>query len=217
MWLAEQGFEKLSGFDVDLKVIEAGREISENTHLPILLWVDNGLLPNTPPAVAYTVILALNWTFLVEGFSLDRFIEGYLPFLEENGVFIFDMIDAVFNHMSDNQYRSSELDKPVEERRPSEYKIRMSEEQVWTVLASYGLKIIQVITEEQRIPKKIYIASRHSLAEIKKNNPKRNAPYNSRSSKVRFILNKVSRQLRRILAPIIKAFYYPKNKRLKSQ
>ena len=44
----------------------------------------------------------------------------------------------------------------------------MSEEQVWTVLASYGLKIIQVITEEQRIPKKIYIASRHSLAELKK-------------------------------------------------
>ena len=93
MWLGEQGFERLNGFDIDLRAIKAGMEISEKAHLPLNLWVDDGLLPKTLPDIPCSAILALNWTFLVDGFLLDKYIGLYLPYLEEYGTLIFDIID----------------------------------------------------------------------------------------------------------------------------
>jgi hypothetical protein len=173
MWLAEQGFKNLNGFDIDPKTINAGTEIANNAHLPINLWIDNGLIPNLIPNISYSIIIALNWTFLIEKFSLDEFIKTYIPYLDEKGAFIFDVIDATFNQMPDNLYRSSDLGKPIEERQLSEYKIRLSEKEVLSILNKHGLKIIQTIKEEQKIPKTIYIASRHSLAEINEANPQK--------------------------------------------
>lgn len=201
LWLAEQGFNKLSGFDLDSKAIKAGKEISQKAHLPVLLWVDDGLSPNELPGISYTVIIALNWTFLIENFSLNSYIKCYLPYLEEGGVFIFDMIDATFNQVPGNQYLSSDLNKPIEERRPSEYKIRMSKEEVRSILSKYGLKIRQIITEEQKIPKNIYIASKRSLSEIYKANTEKTPHHTKPSSTSK--LYKVVRYIKQVFTKVI--------------
>jgi hypothetical protein len=172
MWLEKQGFQHLSGFDIDPAVINAGIEISQKSNLTINLWVDDGLAPRSLPNTDYSVIMALNWTFLIDGFSLSNYIETYLPYLENYGVLIFDVIDAEFNKLEDNQYLSSDLNKPANERRPSEYKVRLSEDEVRSITAKHGLMIVQIIAEEQKIPKKVYIVGRHTLFEIYNENHK---------------------------------------------
>ncbi len=170
-WLAELGYTNLFGFDIDPKAIRAGYEISEYSKLPLSIWVDDGISPHLLPPKKYSCILGLNWTFLIENYSLKVFLKTYIPVLEDDGVLIFDIIDASYDSIPDNEYLSSDIFKPVNERQSSEYKFRLSLDQVKKELEVFGLTIIEIITEEQKIPKFVYIASRVSSEKINKANP----------------------------------------------
>jgi glycosyltransferase involved in cell wall biosynthesis len=163
-WLAENGFQHLYGLDVDAKAIAAGRDIARESGLPVSLWVDDALAPKQLAPLTYDVIEALNWTHLLEDFSLEHLLESYLPAMAEDGVFIFDVIDPAYNLVPGNQFHTQDRNRPVRKRRPSEYKTRLTEAQVRGALAAQGLAVVKVICEPQPIPKSVYVARRHYLS-----------------------------------------------------
>lgn len=156
-WLAERGFTQLYGTDIDPKAVAAGSEIAQRTGLPVTLAEDNALEPKLLRTEKYAVIEALNWCHLLENFSLDGLLDLYVPHLTENGVFILDTIDAAYNSVPENQYHTADRNKPVDQRRPSEYRSRFSEADVRAAFRRHGLEIEEIISETQLIPKRVYV------------------------------------------------------------
>jgi glycosyltransferase involved in cell wall biosynthesis/SAM-dependent methyltransferase len=163
-WLAEQGFTNLWGFDIDPTAIDAAREISREAGLAATLWVDDGLKPRHLPARKFAVIEALNWTHLLDHFSLASLLETYLPYLADDGVFIVDTIDTSFNQHPDSAFCTHDWSKPIAERRPSEYQTRLSEAQVREIFAARGFTLESRMQEAQAIAKAVYVARRAPAA-----------------------------------------------------
>src|SRR5581483_26872 len=166
VWLAQHGFTNLHGLDIDARAIAAGKEIAQRANLPMNLWVDDALHPQQLPSEKFSVIEALVWIHLLKDFLLPELLELYVPHLAENGVFIVDMIDAEFNALPNNQYHTQDWEKPVAERRPSEYKTRLSEQQMREIFLSKGLQLAEVIREPQKVPKAVYVARRQSVSKL---------------------------------------------------
>jgi len=163
LWLAEQGFTNLCGFDICENAVNAGMEIAETAGLTVELWVDDGLAPVHLRNQKFSAIIALNWAHLIPGMSYERLLKTYLPYLTDDGVFILDAIDAAYNNVQDNQYHTWDRAKPVQERRPSEYCTRVSTDDVAQFSAALGLSVETILTEEQAIPKKVYILRRKAV------------------------------------------------------
>ncbi|MBI1178019.1 glycosyltransferase [bacterium] len=159
-WLAEHGFTELYGCDIDPRTVAAGTEIATKTGFPIQFWQDDGLSPHHLPEMAFGLIEALNWTHLIEGFSLDDFLDRYLPHLEVGGIIVLDVIDAAYNDFPDNQYCTQDRSKPVAEKRPSEYRVRHSRAEIEQIFSRSGLTIESIFQETQEIPKIVYVARR---------------------------------------------------------
>jgi len=157
LWLAERGFRRLFGTDIDPKAIAAGREIAQNAGLRITLEVDDALDPKAFPSEHFQVVEALNWCHLIENFSIDRLLDLYVPRLEPGGVIIFDSIDTAYDLAPGNQYHTADRAKPESERRPSEYRTRISEATVRASLERHGMSLEEVLTRDQEIPKKVYV------------------------------------------------------------
>jgi glycosyltransferase involved in cell wall biosynthesis/cytochrome c-type biogenesis protein CcmH/NrfG len=157
LWLAERGFTRLFGTDIDPKAIGAGREISGKAGLKITLEVDDALAPKSFPGDRFAVIEALNWCHLIEGFNLDVLLDLYVPRLEAGGVFILDTIDVAYDAVPGNQYHTADREKPERERRPSEYQTRLSEAAVRESFLRHGMEIEETLTRDQTIPKRVYI------------------------------------------------------------
>jgi glycosyltransferase involved in cell wall biosynthesis/2-polyprenyl-3-methyl-5-hydroxy-6-metoxy-1,4-benzoquinol methylase/tetratricopeptide (TPR) repeat protein/GT2 family glycosyltransferase len=156
-WLAENGFTHLHGTDIDGKAVDAGRKIALTSGLPVALVVDDALKGEALRNEQFAVIEALNWCHLLEDFSLDRLLDRYTPHLREHGVFIFDAIDAAYNALPGNQYNTADGAKPEIERRPSEYRTRLSRTDVEAAFARHGLHIEAAFSEPQTIPKVVYV------------------------------------------------------------
>jgi GT2 family glycosyltransferase/glycosyltransferase involved in cell wall biosynthesis/thioredoxin-like negative regulator of GroEL/2-polyprenyl-3-methyl-5-hydroxy-6-metoxy-1,4-benzoquinol methylase len=160
MWLAEHGFRQLYGFDIDDKAIAAGVEICHRAKLPIHLWVDDALNPQQLPQRRFSVIECLNWTMLIPNLSVGALVEKYLPYLAEEGVLLLDSIDVSYNEVPNNQYLTSDWGNPIAQRRPSEYKTRIPEAELRSMLQSQGLTIAETFCEEQIIPRRVYVIRR---------------------------------------------------------
>ena len=156
-WLAEGGYTKLYGTDIDPKAIAAGRQIARQSGLPVSLVVDDALKGAALRTEQFGVIEAVNWCHLLEGFSLDGLLRRYVPHLREHGLFVIDAIDASFNTVPGNQYHTADRAKPESERRPSEYRTRLSRADVEASFRNHGLQIVAAISEPQSIPKVVYI------------------------------------------------------------
>jgi len=156
-WLAENGFTHLYGTDIDPKAVAAGRRIACASGLPVALALDDALKGEALRHEQFAVIEALNWCHLLEGFSLDRLLDRYTPYLREHGVFILDAIDTAYNALPGNQYHTADRAKPENERRPSEYRTRLSLTDVEAAFARHGLRVEAVISEPQAVPKVVYV------------------------------------------------------------
>ena len=156
IWLGQQGFLKLHGSDIKYEAIVAAKELASLAALDINLWEDDALQPKKLPNDV-DIIIALNWTSLVEQFELDKFLFMYSRIIRKFGYMIIDVIDTDYNAVLNNQYLTSDWSKPVAERCPSEYKIRHSYEQVVSQTNVAGFEIIYKIKQNQVIPKVVYI------------------------------------------------------------
>lgn len=163
-WLAEHGFNQLTGIDVDRHVIGAANTIAKENNLSATFTVDDGIRPQSLGRQQFDVIEALNWTMLVDGFNVAAFLDEYLARLSDDGVLIFDAIDEAYNQVSGNEFLTSDMNKPESERRPSEYKTRISETDLRDLLEARGHALVQVFSQPQRVPRNVFIIGRHAVA-----------------------------------------------------
>jgi glycosyltransferase involved in cell wall biosynthesis/2-polyprenyl-3-methyl-5-hydroxy-6-metoxy-1,4-benzoquinol methylase len=155
LWLAQQGFERLLGFDLDAAAVAAGRELAAGAG--VRLWVDDGLAPLGLPAHRFEVITALNWTSLVEGFELHSFVAAWAERLSPGGVLVLDAIDRRFDLHEMQRWLTSDWGKPEAQRRPSEYRNRFARAEVEAAAAAAGLAVEVVFSRRQEVPKAVFV------------------------------------------------------------
>lgn len=156
IWFGQQGIARLCGSDISKEAINAGKELVSLAKLNIELFQEDALNPSNLPQ-EIDVVIALNWTFLIEQFNLKFFLEKYSRTLKNNGYIIIDVIDTSYNGVLNNQYLTSDWNKPETERKPSEYKKRYSGEDISRIVSKSGFKIVETISNKQIIPKVVYI------------------------------------------------------------
>ena len=157
MWLAENGFTNLYGFDIDEAAINSGLEISNYASFPIEMWVDDGLCPALQSPMKCDVIIALNWTMLLDAFELDSFLGVYSKRLRSDGVIVLDVIDAEYGNVDGHKFHTSDGNLDEAKRRPSEYRKRFSQQEVEESARNCGLRVHHVFYEPQRVSKRVYI------------------------------------------------------------
>lgn len=140
LWLAAQGFTKLSGADIDGDALRLSAALQSEMHYPLMVWEDDCMQPSRLPQ-EQDVILSANWLYHVPGASLDGFLTTYMPCLSARGGIVLDVVDSSYNLVDGNAYHTKDKDKPESERRPSEYTFRMSVDDVAEVAAKHGLRI----------------------------------------------------------------------------
>ena len=166
IWFGQHGFRQLYGFDNDETALMAGRELCEVADVNVTLWLDNGIRPTSIPSIQFDAILALNWIYLDESFELGPYFNIYRKFLKPGGYIVIDIMDSSYSNVPNNQYLTSDWDKPESERRPSEYKKRYSMQQVVDEINLSGFELIDTIPKSDTNFKKVYII-RNKLAKRK--------------------------------------------------
>jgi glycosyltransferase involved in cell wall biosynthesis len=161
-FLWSKGYARLSGYDIDKAAIDVGNFLSNKTGASIDFMVSDGFSPILE--LKYDVIVGINWIYHVPGYSLELFVEKHLPYLTKTGYLIFDMIDSSYNKVENNQYLTSDWNKPVEKRRQSEYIVRYSKSDVVSIAERYGLRLAAIIDTDNNdvIPRKIYVLQEKS-------------------------------------------------------
>ncbi|QXE92330.1 class I SAM-dependent methyltransferase [Geomonas subterranea] len=161
IWFSQKGYRNLKGSDLCAAAIGAGEELARLAHAPVELWQDDALAPVRLPEKA-DLLLALNWTYHVEGFDLGAFLVRYAAVLTDRGHLIVDVIDTSYDRAVNNQYLSSDWNKPVAERAPTEYKKRYSPLEVQAFAAGAGFEIRHTIRRDHEIiPRVVYILRKH--------------------------------------------------------
>ncbi len=156
IWFAQNGYNRLLGSDISVEAVLAGNEIAQLANYAIELWQDDGINPNKHPEMV-DVLLALNWTYTIESFELTTFLHNCSKSLKIGGYVVIEIIDTSFNDTLNNQYLTSDWTKPLDVRRPSEYKIRYSYEQVVNIAKMTGYELYHTIKINQIIPRFVYI------------------------------------------------------------
>ena len=157
LWYAKNGFVELQGFDIDNKAIMAARDISEQLGIRVEYWQDDATCPAFLPDRQFDIIEILNCMPYMLNFNFCEFIKKYTLLLRAGGTILVDVIDSTYDMIDGNQYLTSDMNKPIPERGPSEYKNRISKHEVTSTIAEVGTRLLGIIEEKQRVPRIIYI------------------------------------------------------------
>ena len=156
LWLAQQGFTNLTCLDIDSRALAAGKDLATQYNFPVTYREDDALKPKTLDNQKFDIIEAVNWLSCVPNLEFDKFVQLYCNHLTESGILIFDVIDSTFTQ----NWHSQDSRLPEAQRRPSEYKTRLSETEVLAVLLANQLHAITTILVEGAVPKRVYIAAK---------------------------------------------------------
>lgn len=155
--LYRDGFSNLYGYDYDENAIDVGGDVISTMQENINFYVDDAYNPQIKGM--YDTIVWINGMYHLDHFSLDDFFDKHVRMVGDNGYFIFDMIDSSFNNIPQNEYCTQDWNKEGE-KRPSEYKIRMSKDEVIQVAKKYNASLVKVYDIQDIIPRKVYIFTR---------------------------------------------------------
>lgn len=152
--LYQDGFTNLAGYDVRCNSIDVARKLTDITNAKIKLYIDDAMSPNV--GSKYDVIVWVNGMYHLSDYSLDIFYKKHLPMLNNNGYILFDMINIKYNDVPQNEYRTDCWNKDGE-KFPTEYKIRMSKDEVIEVSQKYKAKIINHYYIDSIVPHDVYV------------------------------------------------------------
>jgi 2-polyprenyl-3-methyl-5-hydroxy-6-metoxy-1,4-benzoquinol methylase len=159
MWFAQNGFKNLFGSDNDPRAIAAGQEICLKMNFPVQLYQDDGLNPQVNMQNLFHCIIALNWTYHVNEYDIDNLINMYSRSLHKGGYIAIDVVDKSYDQYPNNQFLTSDWSKPMNDRKPSEYRKRYSEAEVRKTAEKARLNIVAIDKppENSFVPRAIYI------------------------------------------------------------
>lgn len=155
--LHQEGYQKLSGFDIDETSIFAAKDLNSITHGNIHFFINNALKPIF--LEKYDVLVWMAGLYLFENYSLDCFFAEYVRRINENGYLIFEMVDASYNEIPLNEFHTADW-KNSGKKRPSEYQLRMSKKEVLFCAQRHHLRLIKIYNVKNLVPFKIYIFQR---------------------------------------------------------
>lgn len=155
IFLHARKYEKLFGYDFDTKSIDAATSISKMINGSIEYFVCDARKPTLHET--FKVIIWINGMYHLTNFSLKEFLESHIPFLDEDGYFIFDMVDDSFNQTKNNEYSTQDWDKPVSERRESEYILRMSSQEIRDEAEMHDLEVVMLKKIQGEIPRDLVV------------------------------------------------------------
>lgn len=157
--LHADGFENLSGYDYKDYAIDVCKAMAEIISAPINCYLDNAYSPQN--IELKDVIVWVNGMYHLDNYTLDMFFEKHMPMTKKNAYFIFDMVDISFNKVKNNEYLMQDWSKlDNKEKRPSEYKIRMSDEEVIEVAKKYDCMPKQKYAIKDYVPRNVYVFQR---------------------------------------------------------
>lgn len=159
LWLASQGFENLSGADIDADALRLCSALQKEMGYTFPVWEDDCMKPARPPQ-EQDIILSVNWLYHVPGSSLDGFLGAYTPCLSQKGGIVFDVVDTSYNLEDGNAFHSADAGKPEDQRRPSEYTFRMSTADVAEVAARHGLHVLRETLAGGKPPRRVFMLGR---------------------------------------------------------
>ena len=142
LWLHMQGFKYLSGSDISPYAISLATMLARHMDAPLDVCVEDALHPRRSPSQV-DAILSVNWLYHISGASLEAFFEVYIPSLARGGYIIFDMVCSTYNQARDNAWHTDDLGKMEHLRRQSEYRLRMSCEELTECAARFGCKVVR--------------------------------------------------------------------------
>lgn len=156
--LEEDGFSHLSGYDVDVKSIHAAEDLNRWSHGDVNFYVEDARNPQLQEN--YDVMIWVNGMYHLEKYSLDEFYRTHLSALNPKGYIVFDMINSIYNVVPNNQIRTDCWNKEVTQQLPTEYKIRMSKEEVVDISEKYHMELVEYYELPGTVPHDVYIMRR---------------------------------------------------------
>ncbi|MDR3358705.1 MAG: class I SAM-dependent methyltransferase [Desulfovibrio sp.] len=142
LWLGQQGFRRLSGSDISVNALKLGQSLASLLSIPLDVWHDDCLNPARLPG-ELDGILSVNWLYHVPGASLGDFLARYRRALKTGGYLACDMVTRRYDHSPGNKWHTWDKALPEEERRPSEYTLRLDEEEVRCLSCRNGFAVVR--------------------------------------------------------------------------
>lgn len=153
--LNSKGYTSLSGYDLDEKAISVATHIAKDINADISFYVDDVIKPTY--GNFYDVIVWVNGMYHLNNYTLDDFFYSHCRMLNDGGYFIFDMVDDAYNSVPLNEFATQDWDKRDGERRPSEYKIRLSSKEVSQIAKKHNAEVIKYYYIQDIIPRVVYV------------------------------------------------------------
>lgn len=157
--LYNAGFKNLSGFDIDDRAIKVGNDICQKCGMNISFEVSDAVQCDITDH--YDVIVWVNGMYHIENYSLDKFFSTFHKFVNAKGYLIFDMVDTAYNEVPLNMYSTQDWKKREEERRPSEYKLRVGKAEIIETGRKYNTSLVRSYFVDETIPRGVYIFQVH--------------------------------------------------------
>lgn len=162
LWLGQKGFRRLAGSDISSEALELGMRLAGNLSLPLDVWRDDALHPARLPQ-RLDGILSVNWLYHIPGADLGDFLRRYRPALRPGGYMACDMVTRHYDRVPGNQWHSDDGRLPEEQRRPSEYTLRLDPCEVRATAERNGYRLVRhtcfVLSRPQRA---VYLLQREA-------------------------------------------------------
>lgn len=142
LWLGQQGFRRLYGSDIEGSALELGQNLASLLSLPLEVWEDDSMNPVRMPE-KLDAILSVNWLYHIPNASFGDFLGRYRDSLKIGGYLACDMVTRHYDSIPGNQWHTKDRELPVEQRRPSEYTIRLDPEEVRSIAVRHGFAALR--------------------------------------------------------------------------
>lgn len=139
LWIAREGLAA-KGSDIVPEALDMCRRMALYSGVPLEVWEDDGVHPRRLPDPV-DGILSVNWLYHVPGASMEGFLRAWRPALKPGGVIACDVPDASYNSVKNNQYHTGDAHLPEDQRRPSEYRFRLSRADMERIAAAAGFRV----------------------------------------------------------------------------
>lgn len=158
-WLAKRGFRNICGADLSTEAVSLANYLAEHLDIEMDIWQDDCLSPKHIPH-NINGLIALNWLYHIPNISLDKIFIEYKDNLAAGAKVVFDMVDVSYNFHKNNEFHSDDISLPLNERRKTEYHLRLSKNEIANIVEKYGFKVVRHARVWNKIPRTVWLVER---------------------------------------------------------
>ena len=161
IWLAQRDYHNLVGTDRSSSAILAATQLADLAQRTISFHVADGFVPSEKliGVEKITVLLAIDCIYLAP-FDMTERLRLWRNRLAPGGCVIFDMVDQSFDRVPNNQYMTDDWGLPEEKRRPTQYVVRISPDELRKKAAKTGFEMIGKLPGTEVPPRYVAVLQR---------------------------------------------------------